>query len=162
MKYLSFVVSAGVLISALFANSITAAEVDEATADLWLLAKYDVNGDHMISVSEVSHKREKMFGYMDSDADGIVSFDEYQALDVRKRQLLVQARFNKLDLDRDGRLSADEYRSYLGSFDRFDQNGDGKISAQEMERGETSVAATKVDPNNTLCLLWVCVRTSLD
>lgn len=137
-----------------------AADVEAGKSERWLIAKYDVNGDQVISMDEVSEKREKMFGYMDGNADGTVTFDEYQHLDVSKRQLLLQARFSKLDLNRDGQLSADEYSSYLGSFERFDQNGDGQISSAEM--GSKTKETAKDDDNSPLCLLWICVRSSID
>lgn len=135
-----------------------AATADKASADRWLIAKYDVNGDQVISIDEVNEKRERLFGYMDGDLDGKVSFDEYQHLDIRKRQMLLQARFDKLDLDHDGNLSDSEYSSYLGSFERFDHNGDGHISSDEMAQRPHLKSASDDD---TYCLLWVCVRGSI-
>lgn len=133
------------------------AQGESVVAERWLIAKYDMNGDQEISVDEVSAKREKLFGYMDGDADGEVSFQEYQELDISKRQLLLQARFAKLDLNHDGRLNAAEYSSYLGSFDSFDQNGDGYISPDEMTRP----LPTDASADDAFCLLWLCVRSSI-
>lgn len=133
------------------------AQGEGAITERWLIAKYDMNGDQEISVDEVSAKREKLFGYMDGDADGEVSFSEYQELDISKRQLLLQARFDKLDLNHDGRLNAAEYSSYLGSFDSFDQNGDGYISPDEMSRP----LPTEASADDSFCLLWLCVRSSI-
>jgi EF hand len=131
--------------------------------DLWLLAKYDSNGDQVISLDEISVKREKLFGYMDSNQDREVSFDEYQGLDIQKRKLLLKARFDKLDADRDGKLSDEEYRSYFGSFARFDQNEDGSISSEEIASGSPAKveAAAKEKDDGQHCLLWVCVRDSI-
>jgi hypothetical protein len=137
------------------------AEDRGANNDLWLMAKYDVNGDQVISLDEISGRRDRMFGHLDSDQDGLVTFSEYQSLDVRKRELLLKARFDKLDLDRDGELSAEEYRSYLGSFDRFDRDGDGRISASDI--GQSPAAAVTAEASaSTRCVLWFCVRGSLD
>lgn len=62
--------------------SVTAASVfaDEGTSknEQWLLAKYDVNGDNVISVDEISEKRQKLYAAMDLDADGGVTFGEYE------------------------------------------------------------------------------------
>lgn len=157
MKFSRAVLVSGLLLAGVVAN----VQAEEgASSDLWLLAKYDVNGDQMISSDEVSGRREKMFGHMDADQDGQVTFDEYQTLDVRKRELLLKARFDKLDLDHNGELSGEEYRSYLGSFDRFDSNGDGRITSAEMEGQPAVAAVAKVD--DTHCVLWFCVRGSLD
>lgn len=130
--------------------------------DLWLLAKYDSDGDRAISMNEVSNKREKLFSFMDGDADGIVSFAEYRELDRKRRALLLKARFNKLDSDSDGELSNAEYSSYYGSFDRFDHDGDGLITASEMS-GKAAQAQEDAprESANTHCLLWFCVKTEL-
>lgn len=151
--------------------SVTAASVfaDEGTSknEQWLLAKYDVNGDKVISVDEISEKRQKLYASMDLDADGGVTFGEYEYVDGVKRQMLLKARFNKLDLDQDGKLSSSEYCSYLGSFDRFDQNGDGNITTSEIDMSKVQAAKQKQKPepvkveDDTSCLLWFCVRTSL-
>lgn len=129
--------------------------------DSWLIAKYDANGDNTISVDEVASKRDKIFSYMDADDDGTVSFAEYQSLDVRKREVLLEARYKKLDLDHDGRISAKEYRSYLGSFERLDFDGDGIITTEEINSGAEPSHETLAE-ESTHCLLWLCVRTSLD
>ena len=130
----------------------------------WLLAKYDSNGDEVISADEIAYKREKVFGHMDADADGVVTLDEYQGVDARRREVLLQARFLKLDLDNDGILSGQEYSSYLGSFDRFDSDGDGYVSRHEMVEPQASSTATVDGLENVVddahCLLWLCVRTS--
>lgn len=136
----------------------------EVGGDLWLLAKYDENGDNVITVDEISEKRKQLFSRMDGDADGGVSFEEYLDLDAAKRQMLLKARFNKLDLDQDGVLSGEEYCSYLGSFERFDHDGDGNITASEMTREPTPKVdlADDKDDEGVHCLFWVCIRTELD
>lgn len=150
------------LVSAVVCSSLAlpsfAASSGKANSDRWLLAKYDANGDQVITINEVNDKRVKLFAYMDGNMDGQVSFDEYQHLDIRKRQMLLQARFEKLDLDDDGNLSDAEYSSYLGSFERFDHNGDGEISAEEMAQRPQQKAASDDD---AYCLLWLCVRSSI-
>jgi len=133
---------------------------DVGSSEVWLLAKYDSNGDQVITMDEISHRREKLFGRLDSDADGQVTFAEYQTLDIEKRELLLKARFDKLDLDHDGDVSADEYSSYLGSFDRFDSDGDGRLTQNEMEAKQ--VAAVSKSGKDAHCLLWICVRSSFD
>lgn len=145
-----------------FSGAVVSAQANETGggSDLWLLAKYDANGDQVITMDEISVRREKRFSRMDEDADGLVSFEEYQFLDVQKRELLLKARFDKLDLDHDGQVSTEEYSSYLGSFDRFDSDGDGKLTQQEMSARQ--VATMQKSADDTRCLLWFCVRGSLD
>lgn len=138
------------------------AEEPGAGADLWLLARYDANGDQVISQEEVSGRRDRMFGHLDVNEDGLVSFAEYQSLDVRKRELLLKARFEKLDEDGNGDVDAREYRSYLGSFDRFDGDGDGRVTAADLNKAQPAAVATASQESATHCVLWFCVRGNLD
>ena len=142
--------------SALLIADLSSAE-QSAFESQRLLAKYDTNGDHVISLDEVENKRKRIFGRMDVDQDGDVSFDEYEQLDKAKRAPILKARFDKLDADDNGRVSGDEYASYLGSFDRLDRNSDGQLSGKEMQAGESSANETP-KPEADLCLLWVCLR----
>ncbi len=132
---------------------------DSKQDEQWLLAKYDANGDRVISIDEVEEKRKQAFARMDFDLDGDVSFEEYERLDRERRNLLLQARFVKLDSNQDGRLTGQEYASYLGSFDRMDQNGDGQVSASEMTQSKDSDEALKEEAD--ACLLWFCVRKNM-
>ncbi|PCK10016.1 MAG: hypothetical protein COA42_01400 [Alteromonadaceae bacterium] len=131
-------------------------------AKLGLLAKYDVNGDRAISADEISEKRKRVFSVLDVDLDGEVSFGEYKRVDELRRKAMLEARFNKLDIDNDGSVSGEEYSSYLGSFDRFDSNGDGYITGKEIKgKKTTKLAKSGGKKDKSLCVLWLCVRNSI-
>lgn len=158
---------AGALLTGCLLSGIVVAAPETAAEDLWLLAKYDENGDKVITIDEISEKRKQIFARMDGDADGGVSFDEYLEVDKAKRQMLLKARFDKLDLDQDGNLSGEEYCSYLGSFERFDHDGDGNITPEEInQKPAAKVDLAKQpetsDDEDVHCLFWVCIRTNLD
>ncbi len=123
----------------------------------WLLSKYDLNGDTKITQDEVSHKRQAIFSYMDANGDGQISFKEYTTIDSLKRQTILKARFNKLDRDLDGEVTQAEYQSYSGQFNAIDSDGDGTLTSSELNKTR-EVAKTR----STRCMLWFCVRTSLD
>lgn len=140
-----------------------AAAPDGAASEQWLLAKYDENGDNVITIDEISEKRKQIFTRMDDNADGGVSFSEYRQLDQAKREMLLKARFNRLDLDQNGELSGEEYVSYLGSFERFDQNGDGSVSSDEIAAPDASTDTSwlgKKTQEDVRCVLWLCVRST--
>lgn len=146
----------GLLIFAVaIANS---AKAQDDTLDYWLLAKYDANGDRIISVDEISRKRERVFSMMDGNADGEVSLEEYQWLDIRKREMIVAARFNKLDLDGDGVLTGEEYTAYAGAFFEIDSDGNGKLSAQEIKKlSQERATPLNVDVEHK-CIWRICYK----
>lgn len=150
-----------VLAMLVFAVAIaSSAKAQDESIDYWLLAKYDANGDRSISVEEISRKRERVFSMMDGNADGEVSLEEYQWLDIRKREMIVAARFNKLDLDGDGVLTGDEYTAYAGAFFDIDSDGNGKLSAQEIKKlhqERVSSPKAKVDHK---CFWRLCYKTN--
>lgn len=134
------------------------AKAQDDTLDYWLLAKYDTNGDRTISVDEISRKRERVFSMMDGNADGEVSLEEYQWLDIRKREMIVAARFNKLDLDGDGVLTGEEYTAYAGAFFDIDSDGNGKLSAQEIKKlSKERVSATQANVDHK-CIWRFCYK----
>lgn len=145
------------LVAVATANS---AKAQDDTLDYWLLAKYDANGDRIISVEEISRKRERVFSMMDGNADGEVSLDEYQWLDIRKREMIVAARFNKLDLDGDGVLTGEEYTAYAGAFFDIDSDGNGKLSAQEIKKLSKARASAPQANIDHKCIWRFCYKTN--
>lgn len=136
----------------------SSAKAEGDALDYWLLAKYDANGDRTISVEEITRKRERVFGLMDINQDGTVSLDEYQTLDVRKREMVVAARFKKLDLNGDGTLTGGEYTAYAGAFFDIDSDGNGKLSAEEIK--QLSKKREQVDEmtDSHKCLWRLCYK----
>lgn len=144
--------------------SVMAETTQKDNKGTWLLAKYDNNGDKVISLNEINTKRKEMHSAIDIDEDGQVSFEEYQSVDSVKRTSLLKKQFKNLDVDKNGRLSDQEYSAYQGNFDRFDLNKDGKITRAEMKSAQNS-KSSKIkgdDSPEHRCLLWLCVRSNLD
>ncbi len=124
----------------------------------WLLAKYDLNGDDIITQDEIAVKKSVIFRRLDRDNDGGVSFDEYETADASRRHTILKARFGKLDVNRDGVVSDEEYRNYMGMFASIDQDGDGALSTYEV----SPATPQQAKDDSTRCLLWFCIKTQLD
>ncbi|AFU98797.1 EF-hand domain-containing protein [Simiduia agarivorans] len=124
-----------------------------ASGNNWLLAKYDLNGDTVISQEEITAKKLDIFRLMDLNTSGGVSFDEYEQVDAARRNMLLKARFNKLDQDKNGEVTEAEYSSFLGQFSSIDANGDGILDSQEIMPEEE---------HETHCFYWFCLRLDKD
>lgn len=130
------------------------AQADSNTSgNSWLLAKYDLNGDTVISQEEITAKKLDIFRLMDLNTSGGVSFDEYEQIDAARRNMLLKARFNKLDQDKNGEVTEAEYSSFLGQFSSIDANGDGMLDSQEI---------MPTEEHETHCFYWFCLRLDKD
>ncbi len=133
----------------------------EVSPNNWLMAKYDENGDHVISLNEINKKRKSYYAVMDRDQDGLLSFSEYQKVDMLKRQSALAGQFKRLDLNKDGVVNSKEYSAYQGDFDRLDLNNDGQITSSEMQSKSLSNKSILKEARATKCLLWFCIRGSV-
>ncbi len=114
-------------------------ELSEAPAKL---AKWDENGDGVISLSELSINLEATFksgtprvnGPFDTQANGAVGRAFANGMGQAVGNLLKSTRpewFNKMDRNRDGDLSPKEFLGRRALFDKIDTNHDGLISGDE-------------------------------
>lgn len=122
-----------------------------------LLAKYDLNGDDLITQDEVMSKKLNVFRHLDRNNDGQVDFSEYESMDAARREYLLKARFAKIDQNADDEVSEDEYSQFLGKFSSIDANSDGVLSLSEVR-----VADGGADNNGSYCLWWFCFRTDFN
>lgn len=75
------------------------------------LARFDANGDRVLSVDEMETNRAEVFGVLDRDKDGAVARNEFvQCIGIRDgdQQAVTQA-FSTFDTDQDMRLSETEF-----------------------------------------------------
>ena len=136
---------------------------DEWRYDFESFRRADQNGDDALSRGEflngdVDVDREDRFDYLDANNDGRIdrsewhsSMDAFRWLDrnrdgVLSRQEVVgnetqQTRttdqFASLDENRDNRITPDEWQWSRRSFDRYDRNGDGVITQEELSSTDT-------------------------
>ena len=78
--------------------------------------------------------REGVFDAADSNGDGQLSEQEFEAVPDAARRLRLQLIFNRRDRNDDGVLSFAEFPSELTRFEALDANADGFVSRAEMPR----------------------------
>lgn len=100
------------------------------------LEAVDTDGNGKISKAEADAARDRKFKEADLNGDGSVSFEEFQAMAEKRRQMRLKRRFERSDKDGNGTLSSDELGSrHASHFERMDKDGDGEISAEERKAG---------------------------
>lgn len=76
-------------------------EATEMTREERRFARYDRNGDRIITRQELLASRTKAFRALDTDGNNLLTFEEWA--------VATSQRFAKADRDRDDRLSPDEF-----------------------------------------------------
>ena len=89
----------------------------------------DHNRDNRITAEEWHFDRES-FRRADHNRDGVISRSEFLNEDVDQDDDR-DDRFVYLDVNRDNRISRDEWHGTRASFDRLDDNRDGRLTPQE-------------------------------
>jgi Ca2+-binding EF-hand superfamily protein len=103
------------------------------------LTATDTNGDHMLSMEEVTAKQKKDFTRADANGDEQLDSEELTRALVRLFKPgasippEIMERFKAADANGDGKLSEEEAPDRLKqNFDRFDANGDGAVDLEEL------------------------------
>jgi hypothetical protein len=119
----------GMMIAAVVLAAASPVWAQQRGGGLDRLVAMDANGDGAITRAEAEAARTAQFNRLDTDHDGYLSQAERAAAPGGGRML------NQLpDGDSDGRISRTEMMAapYRG-FDRLDADGNGTLSAQEIE-----------------------------
>jgi Ca2+-binding EF-hand superfamily protein len=98
------------------------------------LKEMDANGDGRIEASEWKG-REAIFRRLDADKDGAITKAELKQAMKRMqgyRGRAGDALFRRADADKDGKISREEWPLQADLFARFDTNGDGFITRDEV------------------------------
>jgi Ca2+-binding EF-hand superfamily protein len=104
-----------------------------------LMALVDADGDGAVSQAEMAALRDRAFGQVDADGDGAIDPGELVAARaaVEDRSTMAQARmrivFRRLDQDGDGRVTRDEVARRAVMFETADRDGDGLLTANELQ-----------------------------
>lgn len=101
---------------------------------------FDANGDGKVTLEEIQAKRAADAKALDANGDGVISEEELVDFELAKAktriEARVKARFAAQDSNGDGVLSAAELMERplpTRMFQRLDRDGDGAVSAEEMQ-----------------------------
>lgn len=100
-----------------------------------LMELYDQNDDGALTQDEIDTVRAERLQQFDSNGDGSLSLEEYQALwlDAMRERMVDQ--FQRHDDDGDGLVTAEEFGERQAKMvARMDRNDDGKIDAEDFQR----------------------------
>jgi Ca2+-binding EF-hand superfamily protein len=99
------------------------------------LEGFDANNDGKLTQAEVDQTRRDRFVQFDTDQDGKLNLQEYQALwlDAMRRHMV--DRFQALDDDGDAAVTTEEFAAPFGKLvNHMDRNNDGEITRDELRR----------------------------
>lgn len=99
--------------------------------------RYDANKDGSLSQEEIDTNRTQWHGEFDGDKDGGLALQEFQALWLKARNVEMVREFQRFDRDGDGKVTLDEYKAPMAStVADMDRNGDGMLSRDDRRRGQ--------------------------
>ena len=95
----------------------------------------DVNQDGSLTQQEIDNSRSERLAAFDSNSDGQLTIEEYEALWIDAMRERMVDRFQDLDADGDSVVTAAEFGEPFSKVVRFmDRNGDGAISVEDRPR----------------------------
>jgi Ca2+-binding EF-hand superfamily protein len=101
---------------------------------------FDSNKDGIVTLDEFEAAMKTRFERMDSDHNNVVSKEEFRSYLKQRRAEHKQRRLQTMDANGDGQISKDEFIKYQTSklerhFTRLDKNHDGLLSVAELDSG---------------------------
>jgi hypothetical protein len=98
-----------------------------------LFDTFDANQDGTLTQAEVDQARQAKLAEFDSDGNGSLSLEEYQALWMDAMRERMVDRFQGHDDDGDGLVTAEEFgMDYSRIISRLDQDGNGEVTMEEL------------------------------
>lgn len=100
-----------------------------------LLESYDSNEDGKLTQAEIDGVRAERLARFDSDGDGSLTLQEYEALWLDAMRERMVDRFQSHDDDGDGRVTAEEFGERFSNLvARRDRDGDGELTREDFRR----------------------------
>lgn len=98
-----------------------------------LFDAFDRSANGEISQADIDAVRTERLAAFDSDGDGALTLDEYEALWLDAMHTRMVRGFQRLDVDGDTLVTAEEFLAPFNRIvDRFDRGGDGLITEDEV------------------------------
>ncbi len=98
-----------------------------------MLETFDVNGDGSLQQAEVDQFRNDRLAKFDSDGDGQLTLEEYQALWLDAMHERMVDAFQRLDDDGDAMVTREEFAEpFARLVQRLDSDADGTVTEDEM------------------------------
>lgn len=96
---------------------------------------FDADGDGKLTQAEIDDARRGQLSRFDTDGNGVLSLQEYEALWLDAMRERMVDRFQNLDADGDATITTAEFAEPFARAVRFmDRNDDGAISRDDMGR----------------------------
>ena len=98
-----------------------------------IIETFDINKDGKVTQAEIDQTRKDQFAKYDSNHDGVLSLEEYQALWLDAMRRVMVRQFQANDADGDARITVEEFTARFDDLVRDrDRNGDGVLTADEL------------------------------
>lgn len=99
-----------------------------------MFEQFDLNKDGKVTQAEIDQARNDRLAKFDTNGDGVLSLEEYQALWMDAMHERMVDRFQSYDDNGDGKVTKEEFdKRFANAVTRMDTNGDGAIDQQDMQ-----------------------------
>ena len=100
---------------------------------LMIIETFDIDKDGKVTQAEIDQTRKDQFAKYDSNHDGVLSLEEYQALWLDAMRRMMVRQFQANDADGDARITVEEFTARFDDLVRDrDRNGDGVLTVDEL------------------------------
>lgn len=97
--------------------------------------RFDLDKDGKVTVAEIDKSRADSLAKFDANGDGVLQLEEYQALWMERMRSRMVDSFQRLDDDGDGKVTDDEMKAPMTRITRFlDRDADGVINREDLHR----------------------------
>jgi hypothetical protein len=97
-----------------------------------MLERFDANDNGALEAAELPERMQEHIADLDTSGDGVVTKDELAAHMKSKFMAHAKERFERKDTNKDGMLDQSELGEHWGKLSAADQNGDQKLTADEL------------------------------